>query len=81
MEYQSAGDSREASAMSAKYFRDLAARCRNTARDCFDLYAKEEFRRLAGEFSAKADELDSRSTRSSQPGWLSMAKPLQFMDR
>jgi hypothetical protein len=45
--------------MSAKYFRDLAARCRNTARDCFDLYAKEEFRRLAGEFSAKADELDN----------------------
>ena len=64
--------------MTASYFRALATRCRNAARECFDLFAKEEFRRLAGEFTAKADELDCGSTRSSQ--W-STAKPSQFVDR
>jgi hypothetical protein len=65
--------------MSARYFRDFATRCRKAARDCFDLYAKEEFRRLAGEFSAKADEVDSRSARLTAR-WIA-AKPQQFMDR
>jgi hypothetical protein len=65
--------------MSARYFRDLATRCRKAARDCFDLYAKEEFSRLAGEFSAKADELDSGSMRLTTR-WTA-AKPSQFMDR
>jgi hypothetical protein len=60
--------------MSAKYFRDLATRCRKAARECFDLYAKEEFRRLASEFSAKADELDAALSRSTQSGWWSTAK-------
>ena len=55
--------------MTASYFRDLASRCRKAASECFDLYAKEEFRRLAREFSAKADELDGRATQSSHPGW------------
>jgi hypothetical protein len=67
--------------MTAIYFRDLAARCRKAAHDCFDLYAKEEFRRLASEFSAKADELEGTSGRSSQPAWSGTATPSQFMDR
>ena len=67
--------------MSVKYFRDLATRCRHASRDCFDLFDKEEFRRLAGEFTAKADELDGSTTRASQPAWWSTAKPSQFMDR
>jgi len=32
--------------MTANYFRTLAARCRTASRDPFDLFAKEEFRRL-----------------------------------
>ena len=67
--------------MTASYFRDLAARCRKAARDCFDLYAKEEFRRLASEFSAKADELEGASGRSSQLARSGTAKHTQFMDR
>jgi hypothetical protein len=67
--------------MTAKYFRDLAARCRKAARECFDLYAKEEFRRLAGEFSAKADELEGASPRSAQSRWWSTANLAQFIDR
>ena len=44
--------------MTASYFRALAARCRTASHDCFDLLAKEEFRQLATEFNAKANELD-----------------------
>ena len=47
--------------MTAGYFRALASQCRNAARDCFDLYAKEEFRRLACEFEARASELEASS--------------------
>ena len=65
--------------MTDSYFRDLASRCRKAARECFDLYAKEEF--LASEFSAKADELDGRATQSSHPGWWSRVRPSQFIDR
>ena len=67
--------------MTASYFRALATRCRNAARECFDLYAKEEFRRLAGEFTAKADELDSASSQSYQLGWRRTAKLSQVLDR
>ena len=42
----------------AIYFRSLAARCRKSARDCSDYFAQEEFRRLANEFDAKADQLE-----------------------
>jgi hypothetical protein len=45
-------------AMTANYFRSLAARCRTASHDCFELSAKEEFRQLATEFNAKAKELD-----------------------
>ena len=45
--------------MTAGYFRALASQCRSAARDCFDLFAKEEFRRLACEFEARANELDA----------------------
>ena len=47
--------------MTADYFRALAARCRRSGRLCFDLYAKEEFGWLAGEFGARATELDAPS--------------------
>ena len=40
------------------YFRRLAARCLTAARQCFELQAKEEFRKLADEFSAKPDALE-----------------------
>ena len=44
--------------MTTNYFRSLADRCRTASRDCFDLFAKEEFRQLATEFNEKANELD-----------------------
>jgi hypothetical protein len=44
--------------MDASYFRALAARCLTAARNSFDLRAVEEFRKLAEEFTLKADELD-----------------------
>jgi hypothetical protein len=44
--------------MTASYFRSLAARCRTASHDCFELAAKEEFRQLATEFNAVANELD-----------------------
>lgn len=57
--------------MTANYFRVLATRCRTASRECFDLLAKEEFRQLATEFNAKADELDCSSKRPGQAllGW------------
>jgi hypothetical protein len=54
--------------MTANYFRTLAARCRTASRDSVDLFAKEEFRQLATEFTAKANELD---VSSKHPGRLS----------
>jgi hypothetical protein len=39
------------------YFRHLAVRCRKASQECFELRAKEEFRKLAEEFTAKADSL------------------------
>jgi len=39
------------------YFRSLAERCRTSARECRDHFAKEEFRRLAQEFETRADQL------------------------
>jgi hypothetical protein len=44
--------------MNSDYFRALVVQCRRAALDCCDLFAKEEFRRLACEFIAKANELD-----------------------
>ena len=44
------------------YFRSLAARCRVSARDCSDFFAKEEFRRLANEL--QCEELISWNNRS-----------------
>jgi hypothetical protein len=44
--------------MTANYFRALATRCRTASRESFDFFAKEEFRQLAIELNAKADELD-----------------------
>jgi hypothetical protein len=55
--------------MTASYFRALAARCRTASRDAYDLFAKEEFRQLATEFNAKADELDPSSKHPGQVGW------------
>ncbi len=55
--------------MTSNYFRALAARCRTASRDSFDLLAKEEFRQLATEFSAKADEIDVSSKHPGQIAW------------
>jgi hypothetical protein len=55
--------------MTASDFRTLAARCRRAARDCFDLFAKEEFRRLAQEFDGKAAELEFLAAHQGQRGW------------
>ena len=53
------------------YFRSLAARCRTSARDCRDHFAKEEFHRLAHEFQTRADQLEG-STLFTDPGSLSI---------
>jgi hypothetical protein len=55
--------------MTASYFRALAARCRTASRDSFDLFAKEEFRQLATELNAKADEIDVSSKHPGQVAW------------
>jgi hypothetical protein len=39
------------------YFRHLAVRCRKASQECFEPRAQEEFRKLAEEFTAKADAL------------------------
>jgi hypothetical protein len=53
--------------MTSDFFRALAARCRTASRESFDLFAKEEFRQLATEFNAKADQLDCAPK---HPGWM-----------
>jgi hypothetical protein len=45
--------------VSATYFRGLAVRCLTAARDCHDRRAKDEFRKLADEFTTKANELEA----------------------
>ena len=50
-------------------FLSLAARCRVSARDCSDLFAKEEFRRLANEFESRADQLGRSVLPAAQAGW------------
>ena len=47
-------------AITASYFRTLAVRCLTVARDCYDHRAKEELRRLADEFTVKADDLENQ---------------------
>ena len=44
--------------MDATYLRALASRCHRSSRNCSDLFAKEEFRRLATELEATAQELE-----------------------
>jgi len=44
--------------MDANYFRALAARCLAASRSSFDIHAVEEFRKLADEFTRKANELE-----------------------
>ena len=53
----------------AIYFRSLAARCRTSARDCGDYFAKEEFHRLAREFQTKADELEISQSSIHSASW------------
>jgi len=54
--------------MDAQYLRMLAARCLAASRNCFDLQAKEEFRKLAEELTQKADELDRVNPRKERDG-------------
>ena len=56
--------------MTIAYFRALAHRCQTAARDSFDLTAKEEFRSLAQEFNAKADQLERPVANSGARGSL-----------
>ena len=54
---------------SAIYFRSLAARCRTSARDCRDHFAKEEFHRLAREFQTRADQLETSQSSINHASW------------
>ncbi len=67
------------SLMTAVYFRALAAQCRKAGSDCSDLFAKEEFRHLANEFSTKADELDGLRLLRSESWGAELHS--QFIDR
>jgi hypothetical protein len=51
------------------YFRSLAARCRTSARDCFDHFAREEFHRLAQEFETRAEQLEYSILPAAQADW------------
>jgi hypothetical protein len=51
------------------YFRSLAARCRKSARDCRDHFAREEFRRLANEFDAKANQMECSNLPPDSAAW------------
>ena len=72
---------RGGNSVTASYFRSLASRCRADARDSFDLYAKEEFRRLAHEFDIKADELELSANRDGPTGWWPQPEQPQAMGR
>jgi len=39
------------------YFLSLAIRCRKASMSCGEVLARQEFRKLAEEFTAKADEI------------------------
>jgi len=56
--------------LTATYFRTLAVRCLTAARDCHDHRAREEFRLLADEFTAKANELERPLRLSGMPAFL-----------
>jgi hypothetical protein len=61
--------------MDSTYLRSLAARCRKSGRYCGDLFAKEEFHRLANELEMRAAELDQPlSGRASRP-WIDNPSP------
>ena len=47
--------------MDATYLRALASRCHRSSRNCSDLFAKEELRRLATELEATAQELEGNA--------------------
>ena len=67
--------------MTDSYFLALATRCRAAARDCLDPYAKEEFRRLANEFEARAHEPESpaKDIREQTAAWrLHREQPMGF---
>jgi hypothetical protein len=52
----------------AIYFRRLAARCMALARDCLELRAKEELRKLAEELAAEADTLEREQNDYAESG-------------
>jgi hypothetical protein len=53
--------------VNATYFRSLAVRCLTAARDCHDRRAQDEFRKLADEFTIKANELETPLHLSGMP--------------
>jgi hypothetical protein len=52
------GNASMADIETAIYFRRLAARCMALSRDCLELRAKEELRKLAEELAAEANALE-----------------------
>jgi hypothetical protein len=67
--------------MTANYFRALASRCRKANRECFDLFAKEEFRRLEAEFNTKANEVEGALGGRGQTGWWRSHQRAEGVDR
>jgi hypothetical protein len=63
------------------YFRALASRCRTDARQCFDMFAQEEFCRLAHEFDCRAEELDHPSGGDRLTNWWRGQGQTQAMGR
>ena len=61
---------REDLPVTATYFRALSSRCRTAAQECLDLFAKEEFRRLASEFEARASELEPTANKERFLSWI-----------
>jgi hypothetical protein len=49
--------------MNAEYLRQQAATCLYLSRQCFDLGVAERLRLMAGDFSAKADEIEGSGFR------------------
>jgi hypothetical protein len=62
--------------MNSAYLRSLATRCRKSGRYCGDLFAKEEFHRLASEFEMRAAELDQpRNAGQASRPWVNKPSP------
>lgn len=57
------------------FLRGLASRCHSLSRNCFDLAAASELRRLGEELDAKAAEIE----RISLPAFANGSSPAEFL--